>query len=852
MHERWLRGIVVSHSHWDRAWYLPFEAFRLRLVRMVDSLLDLLEGDDDYAAFTLDGQTVLLEDYLALRPEGRSRVADLVRAGRLAIGPWYSLPDLFLPCAEAVVRNLQRGRRMAREFGEPLSVGYVPDPFGHFAQLPQILRRFGMDSFLFMRGAGDFVDRTGAVFDWRAPDGSTVLAVYLRDGYLSLGALGHPTPFGRFDGRAPGLDEARRRVDAAVALLAPLQGEHTLLLPNGCDHMPPQPELPGLLRELNGQGGAVELVHGTFEDFVQAIRAEGLSHAVYEGDLLGNRHHPILLGVHSTRMYLKQANRRAEHLLIRVAEPLLAWLGLLRPLPDPAPFLDRAWRLLLRAQAHDDICGCSVDEVHDDDEVRLAQVRTIAETLVVEALEAMAPTEGASALVACNPHPFPVRTRLRATVLLANPGGEFAEPTPERAIEVRTSRGAVVPSTVTATEAMVVRSAFLETTWGRRYDVTIDVELPPLGYELLTVDETATPPRRRPRSTPSGDELRFEYELDGGDTYSFGPVAGDGPRTARPLGRPRPRLDGTLRRRWRLSVPAGLVDGRPSRRTLALDLDVELLPGFDGAVHCTVRYENRACDGRLRVLVPVGFVASELLVDGQFRLAPRSVPAPSAPPTEPYPGEGTYDTFPQGAFALAEAGERRMWLANEGNPEVSLVQRDGAAYVALTLHRAVGMLSRTGGALRRCGAGPAVPTPGAQCRRPMEHRFAYGGGVMSRADAVRRALIHAEPPVVFEMPCLPHARPTNALPRSASFLAVDSPDVRLSSCRPHPDGGVALRLFETSGHARRAVLTLGLPVRRYCMSSLDETWDEASARDVDIDRIELTFGPHEIVTVLLR
>ncbi|MFZ5951278.1 MAG: glycoside hydrolase, partial [Candidatus Rifleibacteriota bacterium] len=142
------RGFVISHTHWDRAWYLPFQAYRLRLVRMIDDLLELLESDDSFKCFTLDGQTVLLEDYLEIRPQNLVRLQKLVQASRLFIGPWYTLPDLFIPCGESVIRNLQLGLNIAREFGEPMKIGYLPDPFGHFAQLPQILQGFDISSFI--------------------------------------------------------------------------------------------------------------------------------------------------------------------------------------------------------------------------------------------------------------------------------------------------------------------------------------------------------------------------------------------------------------------------------------------------------------------------------------------------------------------------------------------------------------------------------------------------------------------------------------------------------------------------------------------------------------------------------
>src|SRR3972149_1978036 len=119
--------IVVSHTHWDREWYFVFEAFRTRLVGMVDQLLDLLERDPGYRFFMLDGQTVVLEDYLEVRPDRRADIERHVRSGRMLIGPWYILPDEFLVGGESLVRNLMRGMRIAREFGGPMMIGYPPD-----------------------------------------------------------------------------------------------------------------------------------------------------------------------------------------------------------------------------------------------------------------------------------------------------------------------------------------------------------------------------------------------------------------------------------------------------------------------------------------------------------------------------------------------------------------------------------------------------------------------------------------------------------------------------------------------------------------------------------------------------
>ena len=137
---------VLSHTHWDREWYQTFQGFRKRLVFHLDALLDLMESDEAYRYFHLDGQTACLLDYLEVRPENRDRLCRLIESGRILIGPWFTMPDELLLSGESLVRNLLLGHRLCRDFGtKPMPVGYVTDIFGHNSQFPQILKGFGID-----------------------------------------------------------------------------------------------------------------------------------------------------------------------------------------------------------------------------------------------------------------------------------------------------------------------------------------------------------------------------------------------------------------------------------------------------------------------------------------------------------------------------------------------------------------------------------------------------------------------------------------------------------------------------------------------------------------------------------
>src|SRR5437899_6234817 len=172
-----LNIILVPHTHWDREWYLTFQQFRARLVHTIDKLLDILDRDNNFTYFMLDGQTIVLDDYLEVQPEQEERLKRHTRAGRIQVGPWYLQPDEFLVSGESLIRNLQIGLQRAADFGEPMRIGYVPDCFGHIAQLPQILRGFDIDSAVFWRGVGAEVHKSE--FYWTAPDGTQVLVLFL-------------------------------------------------------------------------------------------------------------------------------------------------------------------------------------------------------------------------------------------------------------------------------------------------------------------------------------------------------------------------------------------------------------------------------------------------------------------------------------------------------------------------------------------------------------------------------------------------------------------------------------------------------------------------------------------------
>jgi alpha-mannosidase len=377
---------LISHTHWDREWYRTFQQFRLRLVHLVDGLLDILTTDRDFKHFMLDGQTIVLDDYLLMRPEAESTLTEHIRKGRVLIGPWHILPDMFLVSPEAHIRNLLAGDREARRFGPKMMIGYMPDSFGHIGQMPQILQGFGIDNACLWRG----LDDQPAEFWWQSPDGSRVLMLYLRDSYGNGAGL-----------NASGLNQFTEQIKQAADSLLPYSATSQLLVMCGTDHMEPSPDTSKAVNFANKQLKDYRVVHSTLPSYLAAVQSQIVNRKskipVVLGELRSSKRSHLLPGVLSTRMWIKQRNHACENLLEKWAEPFSTFASLIVDANSsfifhPSSLLRQAWQLLMENHPHDSICGCSIDQVHDEMRPRFDQVGQIGEEIAKQSLEALAGT----------------------------------------------------------------------------------------------------------------------------------------------------------------------------------------------------------------------------------------------------------------------------------------------------------------------------------------------------------------------------------------------------------------------------------------------------------------------------
>lgn len=908
------KAIVVSTTHWDRAWYVTFQEFRLALVDLVDQVLDLLDRGDAFRAFMLDGQSVTLEDYLEVRPERAGDVRRHVEAGRLAAGPWYVLPDEYLVSPEALVRNLLMGTKVADRLGGAMRVGYNPDAFGHVAQLPQILQGFGIDTALFWRGFGDEGETIPNEFWWEAPDGSRVLAEFLRFGYGNAANVGYPQRWGevqhlRFD---PTL--ADRQIREAIAAAAARSACGVVLLLNGTDHVRAQPEIGEVVERLSSSG--LDVRHGTLAEFAGAVQervgAAGREPLpVVRAEFNRGRYSHILQGVYSARMPIKQRNWAVQQLLERGAEPAatVAWL---EGAPYPAGALDVAWRWLLQNHPHDDICGCSVDQVHREDMYRFDQAEQIGRAVRRRALRHVAERirlerpDGApgAAVMVLNPSPRP---RAGAAFTAEVP---FEEGTRAAGVLVRDARGRRVAAQLLGVRE--VQDAEPRRAGTRHaLDLALAMDLPPAGYRTIYVrptagnddgqapgaggDPVAHPVVCEERAMHNGrvrlalaedgalwlDDLearrRFgplhvlEDTEDAGDEYDYSPAPHSS--TVWSAGRvPQARwiargpLRAALELSWDLPVPAELGAGRCGRSADQVRLLVVTrasLAAGSRRVEFETSVANRARDHRLRVHFASGLDVPDVLVDGHFALLRRPVRA------EPRPGW---------VQPLVATGLARRFVAVGGRsgglavltgelPEYEAVPGPRGVAVAVTLLRCVGWLSRDDLATRPGHAGPALETPEAQLVG--EHRFRYAVApfateeqLLAEAEAYHHPVVAVRADTASGF--LPgevagYAREgrlvddtaARTLPDAWSWLEIEGDEgVDMVALKRSEDGqAVVLRLACPGDRPRTVRVRPHFTVARARRARLDE----APLADLPVEGgcIELAIGAHQVATLLL-
>jgi mannosylglycerate hydrolase len=764
---------IVPHTHWDREWYKPFQYFRVKLIYVIDSLVDMLEKDDQFTSFLLDGQTIVLEDYLAIKPENTEKLKKLISEGRIQVGPWYVQPGEFSPDGESLIRNLLIGIGIAESFGKSMMVGYLPDSFGHSGQMPHILNGFGITSAVVMRGVSA-EEIKWSEFDWVGVNGDRVLSVYLPRGYSN-------GMFLPLDYRSN-----KYRIRFMLRRLEKWKSTRHVLIMNGVDHQFPQAHIPDHIARLNAESKNTTYRISTLAEYIQAVKEEKPELPVLEGDLLTPSRNRVHSSAASTRIYQKQKNRRMEALLEKYVEPIAA-IGWLKHAEYPRGLINQAWKLLLQNQTHDGICGVCLDEVHREMDQRFVDVKNIGETIqntFARAIARRISCDQLSLLVFNNAMTRGTQT-VSATIYtkkthftLKDQSGNLVLYQIDQMGEVDISENSIWTLYLNTKEMLKK----IEITFSADFDFNV-------GYKVYTIHEGEHQPEIQPEITILENGLEnslikvninnngsinlldketgklfsglhiFEDCGDAGDTYNYSPVKEDTVITSQDsaasvevtqMG----PLKAQICIKVLLNVPLRLEAGDKARtgETVALPITTTItMTAGQKRLDFSTEVDNTAYDHRLRVLFQTDLKTDVSYAETQFGTITRAIKLDNADWKKRKWHEKPLPIYSHQKFVDLNDGTVGLAVMNKGLSEYEIYGED--AIIAITLIRGVGMMGKSD-LLIRPGrpSGISKPTPDAQCLgiQTLEYALFPHSGGLDLENIPKRAAVYDAPPLAVQ------------------------------------------------------------------------------------------------------
>lgn len=860
---------IISHTHWDREWYLNSKYTNEWLVPFFESLFNMMEKEPEYR-FVLDGQTSMIEDYLEqLELQGKDadrykqKIKQYAASKRLVVGPYYLQPDWQLISEESIVRNLMIGYKTASEFGEPMQVGWLLDNFGQISQAPQIHEQFGLFGLFVWRGVEMDPDDLNSEFAWEAPDGTVLPSVYFLSSYRNAMRL------------AEYQDIMQERVQNEVKKIFPFATTPNVLLMNGYDQeMVPDDIIPNIQ---NGKMDFADfkVIQSTPEDYMRAIISHNPALKKLKGALYSGRFISVFPGILSSRMYLKIQNDICQNELSKYAEPLqtLLWYN---GGEYQIEKLDKSWKVLLKNHPHDSICGVSIDDVHTDMEKRFDESYCISNGLVNEALQAFTGNvdtskypEALFSIIVFN------------TMLMEREGIAAIKNECKQEFILKDGCGNIIP--IQKDEHGTVK-IYLK-------------KIPALGYTTLfalpaekgesfdentglIVDEAAgTIENSFIKVEVNGDGslnvfdklndrvysrvAYFEDGADAGDEYNYSYPEQDKVITninkkAEIVFEEKGPLRASVRIKLVLDLPEGLTEELCARSERLRQMPVVTwinLEANSPVLKFKTKVLNTVKNHRFRVLFPTGIKSDVSFAETQFdvverKIIPDDFDNSTIPENvrriiigarEPDP----ITIFPQRTFVELSDGKTGAAVFNRGLPEYEIIKEKST--IALTLFRGINWITRDDLKTRIGDAGPAICVPDAQCLREMEFDYAFyphggnykDGKVLSHADQFNSDLISSKADV--------HK---GTLPEMFEFARVEDTTgcIKVSAIKRSEDGkGIIVRLCNPTCDEISARIKFSSKIRGAYHCDLNEriTCDVDSVNE---DTIEISVKSKKIMT----
>lgn len=726
---------IISHTHWDREWYLNSKYTNEWLIPFFNSLFAMFEKEEDYI-FVLDGQMAMVEDYFEeLDKKGynvneyKRKITTYVSQKRLFIGPYYLQPDWQLLSEESLVRNMLLGNKLASELGGSMTVGWMLDNFGQISQTTQIHKECELDGLYVWRGVEMDPTDVQAEFLWESPDGTKLPSMYLLDSYRNVMRLAEHS------------DIMEARVYDELEKLKPFMTTSNILLMNGYDQEMVPDDIQPYIKNGGIDSEGMKVIQSNPEKFIASVMSENPELKTLSGALYSGRFISVFPGVMSSRMYLKLQNDEQQKYLEKMVEPLSALIWSLGGEYENTQIRE-AWKTLLKNHPHDSICGVSIDDVHTDMENRSRVVNQLSISLVEQKLKELSGLIDTSKCtndevkLVFNPSAYP-----RSEVVEFENGTYFVNNIP--ALGYKLIEESEPTSTELTVSGLNVENKFFN--FRLNSNGSFDIKYKDTGreYKSLGIIEDRA---------DTGDEYNYSYP-DVDTIYSTENLDANISIVSQTEYQIKFKVDLVM------DLPESDIEKHTIRSTSlrALPITNYITVEADSMiVSCKTVLKNTVKDHLMRVLFPTDMKTETAFAGSPFDITERPIFIPdydesSIPEDVKKVIIGAREARPNTTFLNREFvdlndGTNGFSVLSKGLPEYQVIDDDNK--VALTLFRSVGWIAKEINS-RIGDAGPEIFTPDAQCLREMSFEYAVyphtgdveSGNVCRTSDSYNTSIV---------------------------------------------------------------------------------------------------------------
>lgn len=865
---------IVPHMHWDREWYFSTEESRILLVNNMKEIMDMLENNPDYPYFIMDGQTAILEDYLAVKPQDKERIKKLVEEGKLIIGPWYTQTDEMVVGGESIVRNLLYGIKDCGEFGDYMKIGYLPDSFGQSAQMPQILNGFDIKHSIFWRGCSERKGTGKTEFNWTSDDGSEVVVQMLPLGY----AIGKYLP--------TDIDALRKRMEKYFPVLDRGATTEHEILPNGHDQMPVQKNIFDVIEKLKELYPDREFFLSRYENIFEQLEKESNRDTI-SGEFLDGKYMRVHRSIFSTRMDIKAANARIEAKITNILEPL-ASISYSLGFEYHHGLIELIWKEIMKNHAHDSIGCCCSDKVHKEIMNRFLLAEEKVDRLIEfykrKITDAISCEKALDKLTIFNLIPYEREEIIRAQII-----------TKMKSFEMVNDEDIKLDFQVIHKEEIDAGLIDRQIVHYGNYDpfmiYTIEFKdvVPAMGYKTYLIKESEFMIEKEYEAVNKIDNDFYEIEVnengtlkildkkmnktfdnvllmenggDEGDEYDFYPLVDEklifNTHVKAEYSIKKNKFNNEIKISYRLDVPKNIESRKNNNIDGYVDFNISInVPNDKARIDIVFDIDNQACDHRIRTYIPTNIASKFSVSDNQFGYIKRDVYDEAMDVWEKEGWDERPDSiYPMLTFVGLSDEEHGVAVLTNSTREFEIVGEKFDT-IAITLFRSVGFLGKEE-MVRRPGrpSGIKLPTPDSQLIGNITIDFAIATHEKStlEANVANMAKQYLTPMVTY------NKMPYNAMklndsevitPYSYSLLKQYDENLVLSVIKKaEKEEGLIIRMYNPNEYEESTNILFDRSIKEAVKANLNERKIEKI--NIEDNSIKVKCRKNQVQTILIK